>query len=187
MDTFSNPGNMERPGMKDSTGAPPEMEHPSNPDTSGHSGLLHPATSGITAASGYIAALGDTSQSSVHPSDTSSSSTGPGAGRETVTSGIPSMTAMLLNEAKNAQRMEADVKVNVKGIKLVDPDSANGRPISGQGHLHYRVDDGPIIATTTPKLDFHGLTSGKHTITVMLVGNDHSQIGPSQTLTVNVP
>lgn len=60
-------------------------------------------------------------------------------------------------------------------------------PIKGQGHLHYRVDDGPVIATTSAKLSFHGLASGKHKIVVMLANNDHSPAGPQQTLEVTVP
>jgi ribulose-5-phosphate 4-epimerase/fuculose-1-phosphate aldolase len=63
----------------------------------------------------------------------------------------------------------------------------NKRPTKGQGHLHYRVDNGPVIATTTTKLSFHELTPGKHQIVVMLANNDHSPAGPQQTLEITVP
>ena len=63
------------------------------------------------------------------------------------------------------------------GVKLIYPALTNKRPTKGQGHLHYRVDDGPVIATTTTKLSFHELTSGKHQIVVMLANNDHSPTG----------
>jgi hypothetical protein len=61
------------------------------------------------------------------------------------------------------------------------------KPVPGQGHLHYRVDKGPVIATPTPKLSLHELAPGAHTILVMLVGNDHKPLGPQQELNVTVP
>ena len=59
--------------------------------------------------------------------------------------------------------------------------------VAGQGHLHYQLDKGPIIATPTRKLSFHELPPGSHTIVVMLVGNDHKPLGPEERLTVNIP
>jgi hypothetical protein len=57
----------------------------------------------------------------------------------------------------------------------------------GQGHLHYQVDNGPVIATTTTKLSFHELSAGQHKVMVMLVGNDHKPLGAEETLTVTIP
>jgi hypothetical protein len=65
--------------------------------------------------------------------------------------------------------------------------TVNEKAKAGQGHLHYQVDDDPIVATTAKKLSFHALSSGKHTIKVVLAGNDHSPLGPEQTLDVNIP
>jgi hypothetical protein len=98
-----------------------------------------------------------------------------------------SMTAKLVDPEMKAQKKEATVVVDVKGIKLTDPAEAKEQPKAGQGHLHYQVDDGPVIATTSPKLSFHGLTSGAHKITVVLAANDHSPLGPQETLNVTVP
>jgi hypothetical protein len=75
----------------------------------------------------------------------------------------------------------------VAGIQLIDSAAVNEQPQQGQGHLHYQVDNGPVIATTTTKLSFHDLSLGSHKITVMLVGNDHQLLGPRETLTVNIP
>ena len=97
------------------------------------------------------------------------------------------MTATLVDAEKKAQQKAATVKVDVTGIKLIDPALANEQPKAGQGHLHYQVDDGPIIATPATKLSFHGLTSGQHKILVVLAGNDHNPLGPQQTLTVTIP
>jgi len=97
------------------------------------------------------------------------------------------LTASLVDPAASAKEKTATVKVQVTGVKLIDPALTNKRPTKGQGHLHYRVDDGPVIATTTTKLSFHELTSGKHQIVVMLANNDHSPTGLGQTLEITVP
>lgn len=97
------------------------------------------------------------------------------------------LTAALIDAEKNAMEKTATVQVKVTGVNLIDPAMSNKRPTKGQGHLHYQIDGGPVIATTTPKLSFHELTSGKHKIIVMLANNDHSPAGPQQTLEVTVP
>jgi hypothetical protein len=79
------------------------------------------------------------------------------------------------------------VEVKVTGIQLVDSAAVHEQPQQGQGHLHYQVDSGPLIAMTTTKLSFHELSSGSHKITVMLVANDHQALGPRETLTVSIP
>lgn len=97
------------------------------------------------------------------------------------------LTARLIDADNKAKKKAATVEVTVKGVVLIDPATVGEKPKAGQGHLHYRVDDGPVIATTSTKLSFHELTSGTHKIVVMLAANDHSPLGPQETLTVNVP
>jgi hypothetical protein len=99
----------------------------------------------------------------------------------------PTLTARLVDAEQKARKKSATVEVKVSGIKLVDPDSVAGKPAPGQGHLHYRLDDGVVIATTAAKLSFHGLSAGTHTISVLLAGNDHAPLGPSAALVVVVP
>lgn len=101
--------------------------------------------------------------------------------------GAPTLMAKLVDPDKKAAQKAATVDVKVTGIKLTDPGAVNEKPMVGQGHLHYQVDGGPVIATTTTKLSFHGLTSGAHKIVVMLAGNDHNPLGPQQTLDVTIP
>jgi hypothetical protein len=105
----------------------------------------------------------------------------------TATSGKYTMTAKLVDPELKAKKKEATVQVSVGGVKIVDPASAKEQPRAGQGHFHYRVDDGPVIATTATKLSFHELTPGTHRIHVMLAGNDHKPLGPEQTLEVTIP
>jgi len=101
--------------------------------------------------------------------------------------GAGTLSAMLVDRENKAQKGEATVQVTTSRIKIVDPASAHEQPKSGQGHFHYRLDNGPVIATTATKLSFHELTPGQHTITVMLAGNDHSPLGPQETMNITVP
>jgi hypothetical protein len=101
--------------------------------------------------------------------------------------GQPTLSASLVDAEKNAREKTATVEVRVAGVELIDPAKTSKQPMKGQGHLHYQVDSGPVIATTSPKLSFHELTPGKHKIMVMLANNDHSPAGPQQTLEITVP
>lgn len=96
----------------------------------------------------------------------------------------PSLSAALIDRDAKARKGWATVEVKVAGIELVD--SPTGQVRSGEGHLHYRVDDGFVIATTAEKLSFHALSPGKHRIEVRLVGNDHLDLGPVSTLDVTM-
>lgn len=99
----------------------------------------------------------------------------------------PAMTAKLVDPDKKAAEHAATVEVTTSGVQLIDPAMANEKPAAGQGHLHYQVDNGPVVATPSAKLSFHELTPGSHTIRVILAGNDHKPLGPQQQLTVTVP
>jgi hypothetical protein len=97
------------------------------------------------------------------------------------------LDASLVNPEKLSAKKAATVQVKVDGVELVDPASVNEQPKAGQGHLHYRVDDDPVIATTVTKLSFHDLKPGAHKIMVMLAANDHTPLGPQKTLNVSIP
>ena len=99
----------------------------------------------------------------------------------------PVMTVKLIDADKKAAQGAATVEVTTSGVELTDPAISNEKPVPGQGHLHYQVDKGPIVATPAAKLSFHELSPGPHTIVVMLAGNDHKPLGPQQQLTVMVP
>ena len=99
----------------------------------------------------------------------------------------PTLKATLIDAAKKAEAKTATVQVTVGGVKLIDPDKTHGQVKTGQGHLHYQLDNGPVIATTALKLSFHGLSSGQHTLVVMLAGNNHDPLGPKEVLTFQIP
>ncbi|HET6890757.1 MAG TPA: hypothetical protein VFH31_06620, partial [Pyrinomonadaceae bacterium] len=73
--------------------------------------------------------------------------------------GTPTLTATLVDAEKKAAQKAATVQVKTTGIRLIDPATVGEKPRAGQGHLHYQVDGGPIIATTATKLSFHELSS----------------------------
>jgi hypothetical protein len=97
------------------------------------------------------------------------------------------LKATLVDAAKKAEAKTATIQVIVSGVKLIDPDKTHGQPKKGEGHLHYQLDNGPIIATTTPKLSFHGLSSGQHTLVVTVAANNHEPLGPKEALTFDIP
>lgn len=99
----------------------------------------------------------------------------------------PAIEAKLVDPEKNAAKKAATVTVKVTGVEMTDPASVGEKPMKGQGHLHYRVDDGPIIATTSTKLAFHDLKPGAHKFEVVLAANDHNPLGPKAMLNVTVP
>ena len=72
----------------------------------------------------------------------------------------PSMTAKLIDADKKAAGRAATVEVTTSGIELVDPAISMEKAVAGQGHLHYQLDKGPIVATPTAKLSYHELAPG---------------------------
>jgi hypothetical protein len=99
----------------------------------------------------------------------------------------PAMTAKLIDADKKAADKAATVEVTTSGVELTDPAISHEKAVPGQGHLHYQLDKGPVVATPAAKLSFHDLTPGAHTILIVLAGNDHKPLGPQQQLTVMVP
>ncbi|MEW5848132.1 MAG: hypothetical protein AB2A00_04930 [Myxococcota bacterium] len=97
------------------------------------------------------------------------------------------LDARLVEPERNAERKSATVEVSLRGVQLVDPASVQENPRAGQAHLQYRLDDGPVIATTSTRLSFQDLTSGEHEVVVMLAGNDSQPLGPRETLNFTIP
>lgn len=107
--------------------------------------------------------------------------------KDSIGGGLVTFEAVLVDAPAKALKKSATVDVKVAAINLVDPDATDGKPKAGQGHLHYQLDKGPIIATTATKLSFHGLAPGPHTIVVTLAGNDHQPISRENSLSVTIP
>ncbi len=97
------------------------------------------------------------------------------------------LSAQLLNAAHNARNGAAEVKVTLKGLRLVDPDRAGAQARPGEGHLNSRVDMGPVVSTTATELAFRQLPHGHHEILVEAAANDETPLGPHAVLKVDVP
>lgn len=97
------------------------------------------------------------------------------------------MKAELSDPERNARRQAATVIVSIDGMRLVDPAITNEIPRPGEGHLHYQVDDGPVVATPASKISFHGLSRGIHKITVTPAANDHKPLGQPVTFSITIP
>lgn len=97
------------------------------------------------------------------------------------------LEASLVDVEANAKKASAVVRVEVVGADLIDPDLATPGSKAIQAHLHYKVDDGPVIATPVAKLAFHELAVGRHRIEVVLADSEHKPLGPSQILEVTIP
>ena len=139
-----------------------------------------PAAGGMGGHTGHAAHDADAAAHATRPMDNAPAAASSSA------AGM-AMTAILVDPEVKAKKNAATVKVTTRGVRIVDPAASGEKPIKGQGHLHYQVDEGPVVATTAPKLSFHGLKSGAHTIVVVLAANDHTPLGPEQKLSVTIP
>jgi hypothetical protein len=97
--------------------------------------------------------------------------------------------------------------VKLKNFKL-DPKDVGKAPAPGKGHLHFTMDGGKFdypkysgangklakklgvtgkySPSVTPKITYKGLPKGKHKLKVALANNDHSNAGPSATVSFRV-
>ena len=75
---------------------------------------------------------------------------------------------------------DARMRIDVQGIQLIDPAITNGIRRPGHGHLLYRIDRQPIVATAATDLTFRNLGPGPHLIDVMLVTSDFMPLGPGE-------
>jgi hypothetical protein len=95
--------------------------------------------------------------------------------------------ATLVDAEAKARERAASVQVDLRSVRMTDPDATTGKPAAGEAHLHYQLDDGPVIATTATKLGFHELAPGNHLIKITLAGNDHKPVSAQQTINVTIP
>ena len=96
------------------------------------------------------------------------------------------LRAQLLDKDKNLQHRLAVVQADVEGVVLTDP-TGDQYKMSGQGHVQFRLDQGPYILPLGNRIAFEGLTPGKHTIEVMLADSSYRPLGPKVELEVTVP
>ena len=93
----------------------------------------------------------------------------------------------LMDPENKAKKRSATVEVDVKGIRIMDPDKEKEEPRRGIGHFQYRLDEGTVIASTSRKMSFHELTPGRHKIEVSVAGSDYEPLGLKGTLYIEIP
>ncbi len=109
------------------------------------------------------------------------------------------------NSAVKGGKVTAIVKL--KNFKL-DPKAVGKPPQPGRGHLHFSMDGGKFdfpkysgangqlakklgvtgkySPSVTPSITYKGLPKGKHTVSVQLANNDHSNAGASAKVSFKV-
>ncbi len=58
-------------------------------------------------------------------------------------------------------------------MDVVDALAVGEIPGPGQGHFHCSLDGGAIVASVSPRLDWHELASGTHTVACYIANNAH--------------
>jgi hypothetical protein len=98
-------------------------------------------------------------------------------------------------------------KAAVRGFVL-DPEAVGMAPTTGRGHLHFSLDngkfdrakysgpngklaeqlgtDGKYSPAVAPQISYHDIPAGKHTLSVRLANNDHSDEGAQAKVTFTV-
>ena len=92
----------------------------------------------------------------------------------------------LVEPAKFAAQHQAMVEAALYGLQLVDP-NPHQAPNEHQGHIVYRVDNGPEQTAVTQRFTIGGLAPGRHTIVVHLADNQGHAISPETRLPVEIP
>jgi hypothetical protein len=100
--------------------------------------------------------------------------------------GHPMLRATLKDKEKNLEKHVAEVEVETRNIALVNLGNTSYSG-SDLGILEYQIDQGPVLATADTLVMFRDLSTGKHIITISLVGNDYKELGAKTELEVDIP
>jgi len=98
----------------------------------------------------------------------------------------PRLRAQFVDKARNLEHRLAVVEVDAEGVLLADPTDSQYK-MRDQGHIQFRLDQGPYILPLGNRIAFEGLTPGKHNIEVMLADNSYRPMGPKVELEITVP
>lgn len=101
----------------------------------------------------------------------------------------PSITILEPKAGTTVRRSTVRVSVSVKGFEVVDKQF--GSPVAREGHVHFYLDVKVLPRTHTYPSPVHyhsisgtaytwtGVSAGRHTLAVQLVGNDHVPLRPA--------
>ena len=90
---------------------------------------------------------------------------------------VPAPTVKLLKPLQGAEVAAGDVAVAVEtaNLEFVMPSNTI---VSGQGHVHFTLDDQPLEMSITPSYVFKGVAPGQHRLKAELVQNDTKSFAP---------
>jgi hypothetical protein len=109
--------------------------------------------------------------------------------------GKATLTAELVDQEQLAAKKMATVRVTVSGVELAQlpmHETSRTKPVGGTmkshsgAHIHFQLDDGPIIVSPVTELSFAELTPGEHTLKITASSADHKPISETKTLTFNI-
>lgn len=97
-----------------------------------------------------------------------------------------SATIAITGPAEGDTYLGPTLTYSVAGLTLVD--DLDGAPVDGQGHVHIKVDGTYVDATPSLSYTFTAeqLTPGQHEVSACLAGNDHTELGPCDTISLLV-
>jgi len=104
------------------------------------------------------------------------------ATREEKTAAGPSLVLESPRDGETITGPNVTVRVKVENLKLEPPGLVKQE---GVGHIHYYLDD-KVQMSPEQTLTFTEVTSGEHTIRVVLVQKDHSPFNPPVEKTVKI-
>lgn len=93
----------------------------------------------------------------------------------------PSVEIISPAEGEVVKARQVTVRIETKNFRVATP---GGAPVPGEGHFHVILDDAEPNITDNDTVTFP-VTSGTHTIKVVLVNNDHTDFSPPVATTVD--
>lgn len=94
----------------------------------------------------------------------------------------PKLTFVQPQQDESLSGPDVTAEVEIKNFKIVN--RLGQDPKKGEGHIHWIVDNGEAIPSTSDTFVATRLTSGEHTIVAELHQNNHSPLDPPVTADV---
>lgn len=102
-----------------------------------------------------------------------SSETSPAAVSQPVAA--PTIKVVTPADGSKVPAGSVSVAVETTGLKFAMPSNT---VVSGEGHVHFTLDDKPFVMSTDPEYVLKDVAAGAHTLKAELVQNDTSSFDP---------
>jgi hypothetical protein len=94
---------------------------------------------------------------------------------ETTATGRPSLVVELPQEGETITGPNVTIRISVRNLRLEPPGLVKQ---AGVGHIHYYLDS-KLQMSPEEAFTFTGVTTGEHTLRILLVQKDHTPFSPS--------